>query len=449
METKTTGKGWSGNYERVFSASKEMFTINPFTGKAEMKSGKGNWETLVDIMVKAARGIDVRKAIRETFNPENAASGLRYLIPYMGGKTNELKYIYPNLPSYDRYFEPFVGGGSVFMGINANEYFINDFSSDLITLYRNIAFQNKEFYHYADLIDTTIKNAIQFSNKYYDNFFNFYDRYKEGLLIADNLRYEISSFCDIHKCEILDIMQAFSSLPCILPQEMDRFLYKTLVDMKKIKCMTERKVAEYFLTAIQKALYTNYRNLFNNKKLKETNPVLYSCVFLYIREFTYKNGSSYNSKGEYNSTYGGVRNNSKLLSNNIEYYTSKSVIEHFKKTCFYNLDFEDFLRKTSPTENDFIFLDPPYDETVSTYHGNEFSKTDHHRLANFLLNECKAKWMMIIKRTDFIFNLYNKEGITIQSYEKKYTYTNKTVIPTIHLLITNYSPKSETYRMAA
>ena len=67
------------------------------------------------------------------------------------------------------------------------------------------------------------------------------------------------------------------------------------------------------------------------------------------------------------------------------------------------IDFEDFFILHKPKKNDFVFLDPPYDSEFSTYAKNEFTRKDQERLANYLINNCKAKWMMIIKNTDFIF----------------------------------------------
>ena len=54
---------------------------------------------------------------------------LQPIVKWAGGKEKELKYILPNIPSFDRYIEPFVGGGSVFMAMKAKEYFINDFTT--------------------------------------------------------------------------------------------------------------------------------------------------------------------------------------------------------------------------------------------------------------------------------------------------------------------------------
>ena len=72
------------------------------------------------------------------------------------------------------------------------------------------------------------------------------------------------------------------------------------------------------------------------------------------------------------------------------------------KTKIYNLDFEKVLNKFELNENDFIFLDPPYDSEFSTYDQNSFDKNEQIRLADFLKNT-KACWMLIIKKTDFIY----------------------------------------------
>jgi hypothetical protein len=62
----------------------------------------------------------------------NLGSGLAPIIKWPGGKEKELKYILPNTPHFERFIEPFVGGGSVFMGIEAKKYLINDFSQNLL-----------------------------------------------------------------------------------------------------------------------------------------------------------------------------------------------------------------------------------------------------------------------------------------------------------------------------
>ena len=74
-----------------------------------------------------------------------------------GGKAKELDVINEHKPNnIQRYFEPFVGGGSVFFDIDIDDSYINDLSSDLILLYTLIQNKNavfldklKKLYSYA------------------------------------------------------------------------------------------------------------------------------------------------------------------------------------------------------------------------------------------------------------------------------------------------------------
>jgi len=105
-----------------------------------------------------------------------------------------------------------------------------------------------------------------------------------------------------------------------------------------------------------------------------------------------------------------------------------------------NKDFYDFMKSQNTSENDFIFLDPPYDTTFSAYDKNEFTKNDQVRLAHYLINETNCKWQLVIKNTEFIHGLYEKEGIKIKYFDKSYnvSFMNRNDKKTEHLLITNY-----------
>ncbi|MDN5345964.1 MAG: adenine methylase [Petrotoga sp.] len=63
-------------------------------------------------------------------------------IRYPGGKQRILNYILPYLPKRDmingRYFEPFLGSGSVFFALNPRRAALSDINQDLIDLFRGI-----------------------------------------------------------------------------------------------------------------------------------------------------------------------------------------------------------------------------------------------------------------------------------------------------------------------
>src|SRR5690606_28670496 len=88
-------------------------------------------------------------------------------------------------------------------------------------------------------------------------------------------------------------------------------------------------------------------------------------------------------------------------------------------------DFWEFLKIHIPQEGDFVFLDPPYDTEFSSYDQNPFGKADQARLANYLIHECKANFMLVIKSTEYILSLYNDKGLNVRPFDKTYLYTVK------------------------
>lgn len=375
---------------------------------------------------------------------ENSASGLQPIIKWPGGKEKELKYILPNVPSFKRYFEPFVGGGSVFMAMTATEYYINDFSSELISLYNNIATSNETFFWYAELMDKSWVNSVKFFN---DNrvLVEKYLEYRDDKLLKEDLKKYIHEFCVSKKDEIFAILGAeISSLPSIIIKEMETNLFRKMVRMRELEMekhmLPEKDLDDNIETAIKSAVYMNYRYLYNDKTIAYSAPTLHCALFFFMRNYAYSGMFRYSSKGDFNVPYGGIAYNSKLMAKKLNYYRSKPLLRHFSDTIIYNLDFEEFLRTANPNEDDFVFLDPPYDSEFSTYAQNAFTKEDQERLANYMINECRAKWMMIIKNTEFIYGLYNKDGINISMFDKEYlvSFMNRNDKKVTHLLITNY-----------
>ena len=171
-----------------------------------------------------------------------------------------------------------------------------------------------------------------------------------------------------------------------------------------------------------------------------SNRGLSTAIFVFIRNYAYSGMFRYSRRGDFNVPYGGIGYNHKRLQKKVDYYKSAPLIERLNSTMICNQDFEAFFRSNTPQENDFVFLDPPYDSEFSTYAQNVFSLDDHRRLANYLIGECRAKWMMIIKSTPYILSLYSESGLTIKAFDKKYlvSFMNRNDKSAEHLIIMNY-----------
>lgn len=369
---------------------------------------------------------------------------LRPLLKWAGGKERELQYILPNLPTFERYFEPFVGGGSVFTAVHAKRYFVNDLSQELTDIYQYIATQNELFFKYANAIVDAWDMAKEFFLQN-PKLLSLYQNYQRGELSRVNLEQATTAFCTTRNKEVVAILG--KSLQCaqkVLQTEMKKNLLRKMVRMRTLEEergeLPAKDIEDNLETAIKSALYMALRHLYNDKGITSNNRELHGALFLFIRNYAYSGMFRYNAKGDFNVPYGGIGYNAKSMRKKLDYYLSTPLHSLFTQTSIFNQDFEVFLKRNAPTKNDFIFLDPPYDSEFSTYAQNEFTQADQQRLANYLLNECQAKWMLVIKNTDFVFSLYNKDGVHIRSFEKSYavSFMNRNDKRVTHLLITNY-----------
>ena len=369
------------------------------------------------------------------------------LLKWAGGKEQELKYIIPNLPDkFQNYYEPFVGGGAVYTAVQANKYFINDKSEELISLYRNITNGNRRIFFKA--LDEIINNLNLLSNvieKKSTFFIHIYKKYSQDKIDDNELKNILFEFILTHLEQFNGMFSAMFNF------NIENFIKEIRINLiRKIKRMKELERIKYILpdndvldnieTALKSAFYMHFRHLYNNSKTYKLNSAFGSAIFLFIRNFSYSGMFRYNSNGDFNVPYGGIAYNKKNFQKKVDYLRTKELKSLLDNTVIENLDFEHFFNLHIPTEKDFIFLDPPYDSEFSTYAKNEFTKNDQIRLANYLIKKCKAKWMMIIKNTDFIWDIYKNNNLNINSFEKTYlvSFMNRNDKNVEHLLITNY-----------
>jgi DNA adenine methylase len=374
-------------------------------------------------------------------------SRLQPLVKWAGGKEQELKYILPSLPdSFVNYYEPFVGGGAVYTAVQANYYFINDKSGELIGLYRVIASQERNLFFQA--LDEITHNwdvigRITSSNRRF--FLDLYKRYSSGRISENILTNNLYEFILQHADQFNGMFSALFNF------DIENFIHEIKINLirktKRMKVLEAQKhklpdgdILDNIETALKSAFYMHFRHLYNSGNKYHLSNAFSAAIFLFIRNFAYSGMFRYNAKGEFNVPYGGIGYNRKNFSKKINFLRSDDLLRHLQNTTIDCVDFVDFFQRHTPNSDDFIFLDPPYDSEFSTYTQNEFTRDDQRRLADYLLNSTSAKWMLIIKNTRFILDLYNKKGLNIDAFDKTYlvSFMNRNNKEAEHLLIKNY-----------
>lgn len=374
------------------------------------------------------------------------------LLKYPGGKEKELSYILPILPTNAKnYYEPFVGGGAVYFALDAERYFLNDRSEELIALYRAVQDQDAEFFDKLEQIDhnwRVIENVVldhstEISQIYY--------RFKNGMVDRSKLHDTVSSFVLHNASEFNGLLSSdFNVGIQNFVNELIKSFKNKIIRMSELEKEKGELSKEDLLSniecAFKSAFYMHFRYLYNNSEELGLSHAFYTAIYYYIREFCYSSMFRYNSNGGFNVPYGGISYNRKYLAKKIEYLKDTELQKQLERTEISCADFHDFLKEHRPETDDLMFLDPPYDTEFSTYAKNIFDKNDQERLAEYLKKECDCYFMLIIKNTDFIMSLYkdavDKHGrrINISRFDKRYfvSFQNRNNKEAEHLIITNY-----------
>lgn len=280
------------------------------------------------------------------------------MIKYRGGKSKEISHFISNMPeNYNRYIEPFFGGGALYFYLEPQNAIINDVNTKL---------------------------------------YSFYKQMQE---------------------EYPSVRKQLDELQMVYEQNQ-----KEYEELKK-------KHPEERVENKNEALYYKIRDMFNHKIESE---YLEAVVYFFINKTAYSGMIRYNAKGEYNVPFGRYKNlNTKLIAD--KHY------ELLKRTEIYNYDYSEIFNMAG--NNDFIFLDPPYDCVFSDY-GNEayrdgFGEDEHRRLANDFANlSCKS--MLVIGKTALTEELYGK--YIVEEYDKSYAVNirNRFKADAKHIIVTNY-----------
>lgn len=371
---------------------------------------------------------------------------MKPLIKWPGGKSSEISEIERLFPQYKRYIEPFFGGGAVFFHLQPKNAAINDVSESLMQYYSLLKNQDKQLYDLLLCYSSSFANIISVCEKNYKDIFELYNKANIEKINKKELELLLP---DMTSYFAKNINYGFSQKLMLNENEFISQLNKNVAD-KIVRTVKNNKKAPFsakdlksnLITGFTSGYYMYFRKIFNDINLNKIDvPSLQYKVanFYFMREYCYGSMFRYNKQGEFNIPYGGMSYNKKNFMTKIENMFNKDVEEIFKNTEIHNLDFCDFFKKANLTENDFMFLDPPYDTDFSNYEGKDFTANDQERLAYELKNTI-ARFMLVIKNTDFIHGLY-KDDFNILSFDNQYTYNvrSRNERNVEHLIITNLS----------
>lgn len=370
---------------------------------------------------------------------------IKPIIKWTGGKYREFALFKDHIPVFERYIEPFFGGGGVFFALQPKTpVIINDKSTDLIRFYQQV--KQPQFkrclYQYASAWEEITTLAKQLWETTGFLFVELVNKEADMQSLHEAVEFELPKLVntqDVLKKETF-VVEPNKFITYLKDSLLDKATRIQRICKKENRIFNDAELKDHFETGIKSGMYLFFRMLMN----KNANQQLFSDAqsaanWYFVREFCYASMFRFNAKGEFNIPYGGIAYNKKNFRQKVDLIFAAPTQQLFSKAEIFNLDFEVLLNNHNLKPTDFIFLDPPYDSEFSEYDQNAFTQSDQTRLANFLIN-CPAKWMVVIKETKFIREIYTHPQIKIVTFGKNYTYNvrGRNDRKVTHLIITNY-----------
>lgn len=260
---------------------------------------------------------------------------------------------------------------------------------------------------------------------------NIYDRYIEpfagGAALFFYLAPNTAWINDVNP-KLIDFYLAIQNNFELLKKELTSLEITYRSNQFEYEELKAKETSPQYVENKNEALYYLLRDMYNGKTEKT---YLDATLYYFINKTSYSGMLRFNSKGEFNVPFGRYKNlNTQLVSE------EHSVL--LKRTEITNSDYSEVFNRC--TENDFVFLDPPYDCVFTDYGNleqNDFTEDDHVRLAQDYRN-LSAKSLMVIGKTPLTEQLY-KPFIRAE-YSKTYAVNirNRFKSESTHLIVTNY-----------
>lgn len=213
---------------------------------------------------------------------------------YVGDKYKLIEEIRSHFPAAIRHFvEPFVGGGSVYLNVDAEDFFLNDINDEVIALHRMLlSFKDKE-------------------EEFFSKVWKIVDHYR---------------------------------LSCSVRED-------------RVPASLKEKYPKTYFAQFNREAFMRLRNDYNSDRRDDPLTLYILLIYGFNRMLRF------NKAGMYNLPVGNVDFN----GNTVEALKSYFSLNRLKQSHWSSIDFETFTEGLDLSEEDLVYLDPPYLITFSEY----------------------------------------------------------------------------------
>jgi DNA adenine methylase len=259
---------------------------------------------------------------------------LKPLFKWSGGKSKEIPVVNKYKPhSFNIYFEPFVGGGAVWLHLNNPNNIVGDNFVELINFYQSVKTHKEKIIDFINNVVNTYNNEV--------------------------------------------------------------------IKLEKLPLAVWRK-REF--DKIANEFYYRYRDNDFNGEFEN------ALKFYLLRQLSFSGMLRFSQNGKFNIPFGWYRR-IKILD------YDKDLYKLLDNTKFILGEWSDAVEKA--TQEDFVFLDPPYTRKFQQYSPyGIFGDPEHIKLSRWF-KEATSRSLIILNKDDFTYGLYS--DYIVEEYNKRYS----------------------------
>ena len=259
---------------------------------------------------------------------------MKPLFKWSGGKSKEIPVLDKYKPHhFNTYFEPFIGGGAVWLHLDHSNNIVGDNFVELIDFYQSVKIHKEEV---IDFINSTVKT------------------YNNAVINLDTL-----------------------PLAIWRKKHFDQ---------------------------IAKEFYYKYRDNHFNGDFEN------ALKFYLLRQLSFSGMLRFSKSGKFNVPFGWYKT-LKVLN------YDKDLYKLLDNTKFILGEWSDAVEKA--TQEDFVFLDPPYTRKFQQYSPyGIFGDPEHIKLSRWF-KEATSRSLIILNKDDFTYDLYS--DYIVEEYNKRYS----------------------------
>lgn len=190
------------------------------------------------------------------------------LIKWPGGKSGEIEKIEHLIPQYNRYIEPFFGGGALFFHLCPPKAMINDISKSLMDFYRLIKAQDKQLYSLLLCYNNSFQNVLTVCSHSYSDILGVYSDFQTGVLDKTGLK---SSVAKIASGLSEKINSGFCEDLLLDEGEFSEFIIKMVSDKitrtvanNATRPFSPEDLKQNLITGFTSGYYMYFRKVFND-----------------------------------------------------------------------------------------------------------------------------------------------------------------------------------------